>query len=142
VPRDQRDGSILRFLDLVRYRVPNEINEDILNNAGREASRYFRNGKREYLKDKINELATNSKNTNIRHLYRGINYFKRDCQPRYNSVKDENGDLLADSHNILKKGKNLRALGGQQNSVGCPGSQTGQQERCPRIPQMVCTKGF
>jgi hypothetical protein len=27
----------------------------------------------EYLKDKINELATNSKNKNIRDLYRGIN---------------------------------------------------------------------
>jgi hypothetical protein len=36
----------------------------------REASRYFRNEKREYLKDKINELATNSKNKNIEDLYR------------------------------------------------------------------------
>jgi hypothetical protein len=59
-----------------------------------------RNGKREYLKDKINELATNSKNKNIRDLYRGINSFKRGYQPRNNLVKDENGDLLADSHNI------------------------------------------
>jgi hypothetical protein len=33
---------------------------------------------REYLKDKINELATNSKNRNIRDLYRGISEFKRD----------------------------------------------------------------
>jgi transposase len=31
----------------------------------REASRYFRNKKREYLKDKINELANNSKNKNL-----------------------------------------------------------------------------
>jgi hypothetical protein len=29
--------------------------------------------KRVYLKDKINDLATNSKNKNIRDLYRGIN---------------------------------------------------------------------
>jgi hypothetical protein len=29
----------------------------------------------EHLKDKINELATNSKNKNIRDLYRGINEF-------------------------------------------------------------------
>jgi hypothetical protein len=28
---------------------------------------------RGYLKDKINELAANSKNKNIRDLYRGIN---------------------------------------------------------------------
>jgi hypothetical protein len=34
-----------------------------------------------------------------RDLYRGINEFKRGYQPRNNLVKDENGDLLADSHN-------------------------------------------
>jgi hypothetical protein len=36
--------------------------------------------KKEYLKDKINELATSSKNQNIRDLYRGINTFKRGYQ--------------------------------------------------------------
>jgi hypothetical protein len=51
------------------------------------------------LKDKINELETNSKNKNIRDLYTGIH------EPRSNFVKDENGDLLADSHNILNKWK-------------------------------------
>jgi hypothetical protein len=49
------------------------VNEDNLNNVRREASRHFRNKKREYLKDKINELERNSKNKNIRDLYRGIN---------------------------------------------------------------------
>jgi hypothetical protein len=39
-------------------------------------------------------------------LYRGINEFKRGYQPRNNLVKDENGDLLADSHNILNRWKN------------------------------------
>jgi hypothetical protein len=48
----------------------------------------------------------NSKNKNIRDLYRGINGFKRDYKPRNNLVKDENGDLLADSHNILTRWKN------------------------------------
>jgi hypothetical protein len=48
---------------------PSEINGDNLNNVRREA----RNKKREYLKDKINDPATNSKNKNIRDLYRGIN---------------------------------------------------------------------
>jgi hypothetical protein len=52
---------------------PSEINGDSLNNVRRKASRHFRNKKREYLKDKINELAMNSKNKNIRDLYRGIN---------------------------------------------------------------------
>jgi hypothetical protein len=36
------------------------------------------------LKDKIDELAKNSKNKNIRDLYRGINKFKRNYQPRSN----------------------------------------------------------
>jgi hypothetical protein len=44
-----------------------------LNNVRCELSRHFKNKKRECLKDKINELAMNSKNNNIRHLYRGIN---------------------------------------------------------------------
>jgi hypothetical protein len=57
------------------------------------------------LKDKIDELATNSKNKNIRDLYRGINYFKKGYQPRSNLVKNENGDLLADSRNILNRWK-------------------------------------
>jgi hypothetical protein len=39
-------------------------------------------------------------------MTRGINKFKRDYQPRNNLVKDDNGDLLADSHNILNKWKN------------------------------------
>jgi hypothetical protein len=85
---------------------PSEINGDNLNNVRREASRHFRNKKREYLKDKINELATNSKNKSIRDLYRGINGFKRGYQPRNNLVKDKNGDLLVDSHNILNRWKN------------------------------------
>jgi hypothetical protein len=52
------------------------------NNIRREAKKHFRNKKSEYLKDKIDELATNSKNKNIRELYRGINKFKRGYQPR------------------------------------------------------------
>jgi hypothetical protein len=58
------------------------------------------------MRDKIKEHAPNSKNTNIRDLYRGLNYFKRDYQPRSNLVKDENGDLLADSQRILNMRKN------------------------------------
>jgi hypothetical protein len=56
---------------------PSEVNGDNLNNKRHEASRRFRNKKREYLEDKINELATNNKTKNIRDLYRGINEFKR-----------------------------------------------------------------
>jgi hypothetical protein len=51
---DQRKQAKLQWL----YD-PSEINGDNLNNVGCEASRYFRN-KKEYLKDKINGLATNT----------------------------------------------------------------------------------
>jgi hypothetical protein len=97
---DHRNQAKLQWLQ-----DPSEINGDNLNNERPEASRYFRNKKREYLKDKINDLATSSKNENIRDLYRGINEFKRGFQPKNNLVKDENGDLLADSHNILNRWK-------------------------------------
>jgi hypothetical protein len=77
---------------------PSEANEDNLSDVRREASRHFRNKKREYLKDKINELESNSKNKNIRDLYWGINVFKKGYQRRTNLVKNERGKLIADPH--------------------------------------------
>jgi hypothetical protein len=62
--------------------------------------------KREYLKNKINELETDSKNKYIRQLYRSTNEFKKGDQPRTNMVKEENVDLLAHSHSILNRWKN------------------------------------
>jgi hypothetical protein len=53
------------------------------------ASSHFGNKKREFLKGKVNELAMNSKNKNVRDLYRRINEFNWGCQPRSNLVKDE-----------------------------------------------------
>jgi hypothetical protein len=50
---------------------PTEINGDNLNNVRREAFINFGNKERKYLKDKINEPATNSKNKNLRDLKRG-----------------------------------------------------------------------
>jgi hypothetical protein len=55
------------------------------------------------LKDKINELESNSKNKNIGDLYRGINEFKKGYQPRTNLVKDEKGDLLLDAYEIVNR---------------------------------------
>jgi hypothetical protein len=49
------------------------MNGDNPNNVRREATRHFRNKKREYLKHRMNELATNSKNKNIRDIHRGTN---------------------------------------------------------------------
>jgi hypothetical protein len=58
---DQRKQAKLKWLQ-----EPSEITGDYLNNVRLEASRYFRNKKGEYLKDKINELTMYSKNKNIR----------------------------------------------------------------------------
>jgi hypothetical protein len=66
---------------------------------------HLRNKNGEYLKDKINELAINSKK--IKNLYRTIKEFKRGYhfyffyQLRNNLLDD--GDLLADFHNILNR---------------------------------------
>jgi RNA polymerase-interacting CarD/CdnL/TRCF family regulator len=57
--------------------------------------------KREYLKEKINELEINSKNKIIRDLYKDMNEFKKDYQSRSNLIKNGNGDLLEDSLNIV-----------------------------------------
>jgi hypothetical protein len=65
------------------------VNEDYFSNVRWEASRHFRNNKREYMKDKINELESNSKNKNIRNVYRGTTEFKKGYQLKTNLVKDE-----------------------------------------------------
>jgi hypothetical protein len=41
-----------------------------------------------------------------RDLCKGINEFKRCFHPISNLVKNENADVLADSHNILNRRKN------------------------------------
>jgi hypothetical protein len=64
---DQRKQAKLQWL-----RDPSEINGDNLNNIRRETRKHFRNKKREYLKDKIDELATNSLHYSL---------FKKDTSP-------------------------------------------------------------
>jgi hypothetical protein len=60
------DEECLRFLDQRKQvkmqwlQDPNQSNVDNLNNVRHEASRYFINKIKEYLKAKINELETNS----------------------------------------------------------------------------------
>ena len=85
---------------------PSQSNVDNLNNVRRDASRHFRNKIKAYLRDKIEELETNSKINNIRDLYRGINDMKKGYQPRSRIVKDEKGDLVADSHRIMARWRN------------------------------------
>ena len=38
------------------------------------------------MKVKVNKLKENSKNTNIREIYKGTNEFKKDYQPRTNMM--------------------------------------------------------
>jgi hypothetical protein len=90
-------------MKIMRLKETSQINGDDPDIIRCEASRYFRNKKREYLKARSNELAMNSKKT--RALYQGIKKFKLGYKPRSNLVKDENGDLLVDSHNALNRWK-------------------------------------
>jgi hypothetical protein len=98
---DQRKQVKLKWLQ-----DPSEVNEDNLSNVRRDTGRLSRNKKREYLKDKINELESNSKNKNIRDLYRGINDSKKGYQPRIKLIKDNRSYLLADPHKISNRWKN------------------------------------
>jgi hypothetical protein len=98
---DRRKQTKLQWLQ-----DPSVVEEDNLHNVRREASGHFRNKKREYLKDKITDIELNSKNKNIKELYRGITEFKKGYQPKTNLVKDERGDLLADPQKILNMWKN------------------------------------
>jgi hypothetical protein len=86
---DRRKQAKLQWLQ-----DPSEASEDNLNVIRREASRHFRKKEREYLKGKINELESNSKNKNTRDLYRVINEFKKGYQPRTNLVKDQRGNFI------------------------------------------------
>ena len=102
---DQRKRAKLQWIQN-----PRQSNVDILNNVRREVSRHIRNKKKAYLRDKIEELETNSKIQNIRDLYRGINYFKTGYQHRCNIVKDEKGNMVADSHSIVARWRNYFSL--------------------------------
>jgi hypothetical protein len=54
----------------------------------------------------IDPVTSYSKMENIRDLYRDISDFKKDYQPRTNTVKDEKGDLVVISHSILARWRN------------------------------------
>jgi hypothetical protein len=53
------------------------------------------------MNDRINDFESNSKNKNMRGLFRGTDEFKKGYQPGTNLVKDKRGDLLADPHKSL-----------------------------------------
>ena len=101
------DEECIGFLDQMKQakmqwlQDPNQSNVYNLNHVRSKANRHSRNKKKEYLKAKIEELETNSKIKNIRDLYMGIIDFKKGYQPTTNAVKDEKGDVVADSYSIV-----------------------------------------
>jgi hypothetical protein len=81
---------------------PNRSNVDNLHNARREASEQYWKKKKEYLKAKNDET-----DLQIERLVPGHPYdLKKGRNPRTNVVKDEKGDLVADSHSILAGRRN------------------------------------
>jgi len=82
---------------------PNQSNVYKPNNVRCEANRHLRNKKKEYLKAKMEELATNGKIKNISDLYRGVHYLKKGYQPGTNIVNDEKRHWVADSHSIMAR---------------------------------------
>ncbi|PSN40261.1 hypothetical protein C0J52_11907 [Blattella germanica] len=63
-------------------RESNEQNSEQLCSIRRETTRFLKNKKREYFKDKINDLEINAKNRNIRELYQGIRIERKGFQAR------------------------------------------------------------
>ena len=55
------------------------------------------------MKDKINDCETTSKNECTRDLSRDINEFKNGYRPRTALVKNEKGEMFADSHSVLNR---------------------------------------
>ena len=64
---ERRKQAKLKFLQY-----PTQFRRDNYHNETRETSRTHRNKKRDYLKGKLSEIETNSKNNNIRDLYKGF----------------------------------------------------------------------
>ena len=84
----------------------NEVNLEQLGSIRREITRLLKNKKREYLREKINDLEMNAKNRNIRELYQGIRVERKGFQARSNVFRNGNGDMIADSRSILNRWKN------------------------------------
>ena len=79
---------------------PKQKNADNLSTVRCEASRHFRNKKKECLKAKIDEPENKSM------IKQDINDFNKGYQPRTNIAKDERSDLVTDCHSILARWRN------------------------------------
>ena len=73
---------------------PNQINAEAYSELKRRTSSTFRSRKREYIKEKINEIGKNNANKDVRNMYREIGEIRGGHQSRTDMMKDENGNLL------------------------------------------------
>ena len=63
----------------------------------------FRKKKRDYMTVKVNKLEENSKNKNIREMYKENNDFKKGYQPHAYVIKKHDGTIVADTTSILSR---------------------------------------
>ena len=80
---------------------PNDQTAEDFSNLKRNTCRTFKKMKRDYMKAKVNKLEENSNNKNIWEMYKGINEFKKDYQPRVYVIKKHDGRIEADRTSIL-----------------------------------------
>jgi hypothetical protein len=75
----QRMFKTIRSKETSQITMVTESESNILDilNVRCEASRHFKNKKRDYLKDILNELVTHNKNKNVRDLCRGESEFQK-----------------------------------------------------------------
>ena len=81
-----------------------QVNRDNYHNQRCGTSPPLRNKKRDYLKGKLSEVETNSKDRSSRDLYKDIRNFKKGYQAKVYIVKNE--ELLLDSNSNLSRWKN------------------------------------
>ena len=82
---------------------PNDQTAEDFSNVRSDICRMFRKKKRDYKKAKLNKLEENSKNKNIRKMYKGNNELKKGYQPRAFVIKKHDGTIVADTASILSR---------------------------------------
>ena len=55
------------------------------------------------MKARVNKLEEDSKNKNIREMYKGVNELKKGYRPRAYIIKKHNGTIVADTTSILNR---------------------------------------
>ena len=58
---------------MILSNIPNSQNAEDFSNVRRDTCRMFRKKKRDYMKAKVNKQEENSKNKNIREMYKDMN---------------------------------------------------------------------